>query len=594
MKIVFLHGIGDGEPDYSWLDGLNRGMEQAGYPAIEREQVIAPRYSALLKTDEHNGAKLPPVTYHPKDEGVSRREFERRQARVQRYLRLNDGVRSYGFNLLPELLWSTVPQFVYNNLALWDLDQVRRYVREEKVRAAVMNHILDHMPAHGDVILVGHSLGSVIAIDLLDHLATDLHVRRFITIGSPATIRALHEGSERLLKRFPYGRVDDWSNFLSVRDIVTGGRGLARTFPGAQDFVLNNVSAHDADLYLGDPAVAALVAHSLYLTKEVVPAGSGIAVRMGDPEASALLLHHFARAVGRNIKDADRAARFRAALRIMRDDLSEQVAQYAAAGKLLSPELVELMNGKLPELPHRWELHEAVGELVVLALTNCIAPYEIDPGEAQMLALNDIAVDLGFQRGTGTKVADAIKEVNASVVGRSGVPWGQVLTAAAGLAILAAGPVGLAVAAPAGAFGAAALTGGLAAFGPGGMIGGLAMLGGLTGAGAATTAAALAGGGGSEGGVPNLQKIMIRVSTEFARKKLDLPFDTTLWYQMTDFEGQISAVLNRLKAFDDPKSGKIVQLTAAQVAISALLRFMMEKGLSPEELTDGEQKSLEK
>lgn len=174
-----------------------------------------------------------------------------------------------------------------------------------------------------------------------------------------------------------------------------------------------------------------------------------------------------------------------------------------------------------------------------------------------------------------------------------GVPWGKMLTAAAGLALIAAGPVGLMVAAPAGAAGAAAIVGGLAGFGPGGMVGGLAMLGGLSGAGAAAAAAAVAAGGGGAAATPNLQKIMIRVASEYARKTLDLPFDTTLWYQMTDYEGQISAVINRLKAFDDPKSAKMVHLTAAQVAVAGLLRFMIEKGLSPKEITDGEPKAIE-
>ena len=32
----------------------------------------------------------------------------------------------------------------------------------------------------------------------------------------------------------------------------------------------------------------------------------------------------------------------------------------------------------------------------------------------------------------------------------------------------------------------------------------------------------------------------------------DLPFDRTLWYQLTDFESQISAIINRLSAFNDP------------------------------------------
>ena len=125
------------------------------------------------------------------------------------------------------------------------------------------------------------------------------------------------------------------------------------------------------------------------------------------------------------------------------------------------------------------------------------------------------------------------------------------------------------------------------------MVGGLAMLGGLASAGAATTAAAVAGGGGEAAATPNLQKIMIRVSAEYARKNLDLPFDPGLWYQITDFEGQISAVLNRLRAFDDSKSAMILHLTAAQTAIAALLRFMIEKGLSPRAITDGEAKAIE-
>lgn len=395
MKVVFLHGIGDGDPNYGWLDGLNRGLKQGGHEPIDRERVIAPRYSSYLRTEGRSG-KLPPITYRPTEEATARRDFERRQARVQRLLRMQHGVRPFGFNLIPDLVWEFSPELVVDHLPIMDLDQVRRYVRDEKVRADVMNHILDFLPTYGDVLLIAHSLGSVIAIDLLDHLHENLHVRRFITIGSPANIRALHEGSERLLKKFPYARVDDWSNFINARDIVTGGRGLASTFPGAQDFLLNGFSGHDAAAYLGDPAVASLVADALYPTTEVASITAGIAVRMSDAEASTLLLQHFAEAVARNIKDADKAERYRATLKILREDLAAQLSQQAAAGRLLAQEMHVLMNGELPRLPHRWELHEAIGELVVLAHTNCVTPYEIDPGDAPKKALEDMFVELGF------------------------------------------------------------------------------------------------------------------------------------------------------------------------------------------------------
>ncbi len=485
-------------------------------------------------------------------------------------------------------MWNSAPSGVVEYLSVYDLDQVRRYIRNDGIRAAVMLRILNALPDEGELLLIGHSLGSVIAIDLLDHLPEGVHVRRFITIGSPASIRALHEGSERLLKRFPYSRVDDWSNFLNVRDIVTGGRGLASTFPGAQDFMLT-VRGHNADTYMGDPAVAGLVADALYPGPEAAaPAGSDIAVRMSETEASALLVQHFGEAVARHIKDAERADRYRATLQILRDDLAAQLTRQAAGGQLLAPELHQLIAGELPPLPQRWELHEAVTELVVLALTNCVTPYEIDTGDAPIKALEDIAEALGFRRDVGKTVATAIKDVQAAVSSKGGVPWGRVLTAAAGVALIAAGPVGLVVAAPAGAFGAAAVTGGLAAFGPGGMVGGLAMVSGLAGTGAATTAAAVAGGSGPAESPPNLDKLMMRVAAAHARKLLDLGSDTRLWYQLTDFESQVSAVINRLEPFNDPKSARLSQLTAAKAAINALLQFMVVNGLVPKEITDGE------
>ncbi|MBN3458880.1 hypothetical protein JNN96_33115 [Mycobacterium sp. DSM 3803] len=587
MHVVFLHGIGDGNRDYDWLDGLNRGLTQAGFDPVDRADVLAPRYSDLLKTDGIS-AKLPPITYKAKDDALARREFERRQARVQRLLGQQFGVRTYGFNLIPDPVWNSAPSGVVEYLSVYDLDQVRRYIRNDGIRAAVMLRILNALPDEGELLLIGHSLGSVIAIDLLDHLPEGVHVRRFITIGSPASIRALHEGSERLLKRFPYSRVDDWSNFLNVRDIVTGGRGLASTFPGAQDFMLT-VRGHNADTYMGDPAVAGLVADALYSGPEAAaPAGSDIAVRISETEASALLVQHFGEAVARHIKDAERADRYRATLQILRDDLAAQLTRQAAGGQLLAPELHQLIAGELPPLPQRWELHEAVTELVVLALTNCVTPYEIDTGDAPIKALEDIAEALGFRRDVGKTVATAIKDVQAAVSSKGGVPWGRVLTAAAGVALIAAGPVGLVVAAPAGAFGAAAVTGGLAAFGPGGMVGGLAMVSGLAGTGAATTAAAVAGGSGPAESPPNLDKLMMRVAAAHARKLLDLGSDTRLWYQLTDFESQVSAVINRLEPFNDPKSARLSQLTAAKAAINALLQFMVVNGLVPKEITDGE------
>jgi pimeloyl-ACP methyl ester carboxylesterase len=588
VRIVFLHGIGAGDPNRGWLAGLNRGLVEAGFPEVDEKRVIAPRYSSLLDTAGVS-AKLPPVTYKSKDDSRARREFERRQAKVQRKLGLDETVRSFGWNRFPEATLAIGQQVGINALPYWDLPQVKRYMQNEGLRAAILKRILDDLPGTGDIVLIGHSLGSVVAIDLLDNLHEGLHVRRFITIGSPASSRYLHEGSDRLLKTFPYARVDDWSNFFDARDVVTGGRGLASTFPGAQDFAIDIGGSHAAGRYLDHHAVSGLVAEKLYPSKSPALRESNVAVRLGDQEASILLSLYFGHAVQRHIKDQGAASRYADALSAQQDEVIAQISRVAAtANFIVAPELYELVSGKLPLLPHRWELHEAVGELVVLSMTNLVEPHEINVERAPKAALVDMAVEMGLQRSTGTKIGTAIEEVQNYISRRGGVPWGRVLTAAVGVAIVAAGPIGLAVAAPAGVFGAAALTGGLAALGPGGMVGGLAMLGGLAGTGAAVATSAATAGSGTDQPVNDSNTLVLRVAAEYARKKLGLPFDEGLWYQISGLETQLSARINRLSVYSDPKSPTLEALRAGRYTLSRLMLFMLEKGLGPKALNAAE------
>jgi len=61
-----------------------------------------------------------------------------------------------------------------------------------------------------------------------------------------------------------------------------------------------------------------------------------------------------------------------------------------------------------------------------------------------------------------------------------------------------------------------------------------------------------------------------------------------LWYQLANFEGQISAEINRRAPFDDPKSAKLSQLTEARTSVEALLRFMIDNGLAPPAMAEVE------
>jgi len=587
MKVVFLHGINDTDLDGGWITGLNRGLVQAGFEPINAEDTISPKYEDLLGGAETE-REWPQETYTVSDERGARRDFERRQARVQRILSRNPGVRTHGFNQVPGQVLKTGQKVGIKLVPVFR--QVRNYVESRKLRGAVMSRILEDLRGlRGNVVLIGHSLGSVIAIDLLDHLPPELHVRRFITIGSPAHCEALHHGSERLLKKFPYAYVDDWSNFIETRDPVTGGRGLASVFPAAQDFFIElGWMTHDADKYLGHEAVAGLVADVIYRPEQPAPTvGSDLVGRLDEPEALALLSLQFGRRVSTRISDKDVARRYEDVLGLIQEDLVAKVRQMADERKPLAPELRDLLDGQFPQLPHRWEEHEAARHLAVLATSNSVAPYEIDTGGAQLEALPEVAVDLGFSRNLGDRVRESVTKINEELVEKRGIvdrfgksTQGRLMLAAAGIALVAAAPIGLMVAAPAGVAGAAALTGGLAALGPGGMVGGLATLGGLASTGTLmATVAATVGSPDQIGRDPRI--LLSRIAGEYTLKLLRIQHDETLWLQVTEFETQVCAEYNRLEPFSDKDSARLTDLTAAKKILAKMIEFMSTNELGP-------------
>lgn len=587
LKVVYLHGIGNVDPGEKWLDALNRGLIQAGSDPIDPSDAVAPLYSDLLKL-EAVAEKVPPHTYKVKDDRTSRRDFERRQARVQRILARDPSVGTRGFDRVPGPVLHK-GQDIAVGRALGVFKQVHGYVTEEGRRGAILHRILDELKdVRGQFVLIGHSLGSIIAIDLLDHLPADLHIRRFITLGSPAHAPALHRGSDRLLKKFPYAFVDDWSNFLDTRDIVTGGRGLASVFPGAQDFIIDNGASHGAAKYLSHEAVAGLVGDVLGPRPPAYASGTtALAARLEDTEALVLLSLQFGRRLSARISDKDVKKRYEDALLLVQEDFAAKAAQLMAEGRPVAPELQALVDGRIPSLHDRWEPHEAVRNLAVLATSNTVAPYEIDTGDAGLLALPDIAVDLGHRSGFGDRIKEAVEQLNdelsdkGTLLGKfGGSTKGRLLLGAAGLALVAAAPIGLLAAAPASAYGAAAIVGGLAAFGPGGMVGGLAMLGGLASTG--TLMATVAATVGSGGQITRDPRVMLsRLAGEYSLKLLGMPHDEALWFQITDFETQTSAEYNRLAAFSDAKSPRLADLATAKEILDKMIAFMVKKGLGP-------------
>lgn len=296
--VVYLHGVGGARPGWAEplvLDCLNRGLAP---------RIMAINYADLLmETEPEMGDFVPPgCRGDTRNDGgaasgvCGQRDTstaEHRQAYRARQISLTDTLTAVGelvgdsspwTSLLPQP--SQVLRLPWGNR--WGLDQADRYVRDEFLREHIRDRIsvaLDVVVNGGDgpVVLIGHSLGALVALDVVSHphargartrCAPDL----LITLGAPLG----HEDLTRHLvgRSMPMDDLGAWINVVHRFDPVQAGRGASAYFPEAQDIFLSGmtgissigdvagnikraVTAHLDSTYLSSPTVQAAVAWGL-------------------------------------------------------------------------------------------------------------------------------------------------------------------------------------------------------------------------------------------------------------------------------------------------------------------------------------------
>jgi pimeloyl-ACP methyl ester carboxylesterase len=133
------------------------------------------------------------------------------------------------------------------------IKQVHAYLDDEGVRAQIQARV-DRVAGTGSAVLVGHSLGSVVAYEAAcAHPGWDLAL---VTLGCPLGIRNLVFERLRPLPQggrgqFPAGAAT-WTNVADTGDVVALVKRLAPLFGDrVQDLLVNNGSnAHDVSPYL--------------------------------------------------------------------------------------------------------------------------------------------------------------------------------------------------------------------------------------------------------------------------------------------------------------------------------------------------------
>lgn len=267
--IVYLHGVGGVTPLEDWLEPLNVGLAQAGHSPInpDYDTVVPVTYQSLLVAPAPQGrggraaGEEPRTTWDaPDDDGESARLFALTQEQTNAFVRSwTHRSRGVHFGHTPLRMSGQISSVVTR---VGDLTEAKVYAAHRSVRAEVLRDVLTQLPTQGSVVILAHSLGSVIAVDLLTKLPTDLRVSALVTLGSPLA-SDMWKHARTAAADFPYDRVGAWVNVYDSRDAITFGRGVSGRFPMAVDLSVD-IRSHSVRGYAAHPAVGAVVGHLLY------------------------------------------------------------------------------------------------------------------------------------------------------------------------------------------------------------------------------------------------------------------------------------------------------------------------------------------
>ena len=277
--MVFVHGRGQEFQDpavlvRSWQAGLAAGLIKAGMAPLADVPVVFPYYGNLLYQITAQVARDPieleAMPAGPDEAGPFHPYLPEDVGRLEREL-LADmataagpaaGEEEEAFGLDRVLSWGAARDTLTWIARHTRVDQaiITDYLRDVAVyltrgRSQVLDLVREAIPAGVPVILVSHSLGTVVARDLLGDAELRDRTMLWITAGSPLGLDAVEKNLRTQGARNPGV---SWVSAYDVHDIVALGHPLLPSWgpPLVDVKVDNGDSPHSIERYLGHPEVA--------------------------------------------------------------------------------------------------------------------------------------------------------------------------------------------------------------------------------------------------------------------------------------------------------------------------------------------------
>jgi hypothetical protein len=266
-SIVGVHGIaqqfkGPNILRTEWLPALRDGLSLAGVEFPDDEDLICASYGDLFRRPGTKAVGLPP--YDASDladawekelldawwRGAAAVEREVPGPEAQTKVRTPQIVQ----RALNALSGSRFFAGIAERALVFDLKQVHAYLHDKAIRLEVRGRV-ERVVAAETRVMVGHSLGSVVAYEVLC-AHPEWPIRTLVTLGSPLGIRnlifdRLEPAPQNGIGAWP-GSVERWINIADGGDIVALVKDLRPSF-GEQvvdHLIYNGARAHDIEPYL--------------------------------------------------------------------------------------------------------------------------------------------------------------------------------------------------------------------------------------------------------------------------------------------------------------------------------------------------------
>lgn len=284
--LVFVHGRGQEFKDpakmlESWRAGLATGLAEGGHPVPSGTPVL-PFYGNLLfritAELERSAIDLESLPADPDDPGPLHPALSEEIGTIEGEMLLDMVTAASGSqadeqeNLFRRagqriLAWKAARQAlmivaehgrVDREVIKSQLRDVAVYLGDKNAREQILGTVRAGLPADGPLVLVTHSLGTVVARDLLDDPGVRQRTRGWLTCGSPLGLPAV----QRNLQTRPFRNPGvDWLSAYDVRDVVALGHPLRPSWkdPLADLAVDNGDAPHSIERYLAHREVADFV-----------------------------------------------------------------------------------------------------------------------------------------------------------------------------------------------------------------------------------------------------------------------------------------------------------------------------------------------